>query len=1402
MFSRITTKFTIDENRSAYWVITTNFTTRPVKLLLDSGAQITLIAKELFTKELSTSERYTLSGFNSRAEPGTTNGFYDGEYITKNGTHWPARVHAVDRDFAGPFDGYLGMDFILEYNAILDFGAQKMTIHAGIGIEKQHNDNVVNEPRGESTSSDPDSDASPFFSAGAEYDPSMNESMEGERTENHIKKQDAQKEIEEAVFVRPLIWNFYDPESNKKAVSKQKCTKTNENENLATATNGHGGESDQDRPIEPNLADQIHGGEHDQDRPMESTKKNQNQNKSQNRQQKTTISTEPTESQELKKAKCEYDALLRDIDSKTFHETDDDVTKLIKLTRYKMKLNPQASAYIKYFGTKKVQQTNQQTKPKKIYTVNSVNRSQIIADRLKRNDMNRYEKMFIDQLTEDFPMQFYVEGDPLAETDIAKHEIHLKPGSGVVNVRQYRLPEAQRTEIMRKTKQLLEQNVIENSISPFNSPTFLVPKKDSRGMNTETRQVFDYRKLNEKTIMQKYPIPLIQELVDRFANAQFMSKLDIERAYHQIPMRTEHKEFTAFTVHFQKYQFNRMPFGLAGAPGTMQCGIINMLADLLDKGVSAYIDDVGIHTTTFEEHVSLLNEIYKRLKKHNLQVKIQKCEFFCKEIEYLGFIISPNQVRPNPIKSKAIVNFPIPKSRKQLQSFLGMTNYFRHFIQSYSHIARPLTRLTSAELKFEMDQHAIDAFEQLKNVMASKVMLNTVDYNKEFLVATDASDIAIGAVLTQEHDGKDRPIYFYSRALKGAELNYCTHEKELLAIVAALDQFEGYLRGRRFTVKTDSQCLVYLFGSPHKNKRLIRQAVAILDANFDVIYQPGKLNVVADALSRVIVPEEGEQWHCIPITDFIEKHVKPSKAINRITRSRAAAFADPVPTVRRLPTIMIKNGAPNAADCYDHIFSIASSSNKKFIKKLIDEKEINDKTVFKNISAKESLIVIRSLPPSQNEIESTAKIIETKIIESKYEKVAIYTDFKAKALFSLKFVLMTVLEQMEISINIHLDQIIELFEIEDQINAMNMHHQLKLGGHAGVQRMKETMKRIYYWPSMAKDIKRFVDQCAICEKAKVTRYTKMPMQITSTGTRPFEHVYLDHVGPINPPSDQGHKHIFVATCDLTKYAIALPVEDTTAECTSDCFIKGIILQFGFPVEVSHDGGPAFTSGLFKELNKKLKLKDITTTPYNPRANIVERRNRSMVEYLRCYTQQKPGTWAELLPYCTFAYNITVNSTTGFAPFELVYGRGVTLPDAITRSKPVYNYDNYAELCRKELHDAWKLAAQMNEMMKQKNKVQYDKKVNEVVFKPNDKILVKKIIKDKKFDFVWNGPFTITEVFPKYVIYEDGNKKKKIGKDYIKLSRTANAIQYATIPESQQMILHRVLFIKRNTHPTK
>lgn len=234
-------------------------------------------------------------------------------------------------------------------------------------------------------------------------------------------------------------------------------------------------------------------------------------------------------------------------------------------------------------------------------------------------------------------------------------------------------------------------------------------------------------------------------------------------------------------------------------------------------------------------------------------------------------------------------------------------------------------------------------------------------------------------------------------------------------------------------------------------------------------------------------------------------------------------------------------------------------------------------------------------------------------------------------------------------------------------NALEMHHKTRLGGHCGIQRMINTMKRIYSWPTMVKDIKQYVMSCATCEKTKMGRHTQAPLQITSVGEKAFDHVYIDYMGPVLP-SEAGHTYIFVATCDLTKYSVAVPTMGHTAPITAECFMKEIILRYGFPTTVTSDRGAEFLSEMFKELNKRLKIKQISTTPYHPNANIVERQNRNLNQYLRAYVGEKPQIWASLLPYATFAYNITVHTNTGHSPFHLLYGREVTLPDAVTQKK--------------------------------------------------------------------------------------------------------------------------------------
>lgn len=216
-----------------------------------------------------------------------------------------------------------------------------------------------------------------------------------------------------------------------------------------------------------------------------------------------------------------------------------------------------------------------------------------------------------------------------------------------------------------------------------------------------------------------------------------------------------------------------------------------------------------------------------------------------------------------------------------------------------------------------------------------------------------------------------------------------------------------------------------------------------------------------------------------------------------------------------------------------------------------------------------------------------------------------------------------------------MNRIIELTQIESINQILKLYHQSVLGGHVGIERMRKTIGSFYKWPSMTNDIKNFVKNCPICEKTKITRHTKMPLQITSTGTKPFEHIFIDYVGPISPDGIDGdkiYKYIFMATCDLTKYVIAIPTENCTAETTANCLVDHVILKYDFPKILTSDNASYFTSDLFKEVNKKLKIKQIFSTPYHPQSNIVERVNRVLNQYMRAFATD--DKWFEMLPYAS------------------------------------------------------------------------------------------------------------------------------------------------------------------------
>jgi transposase InsO family protein len=447
------------------------------------------------------------------------------------------------------------------------------------------------------------------------------------------------------------------------------------------------------------------------------------------------------------------------------------------------------------------------------------------------------------------------------------HEIILQPNAKIPWGPLYPLSPKELEADRAWLKKMEGKGWIRKSKSSFASPAFFVPKKEG-----ELRKVIDFRRLNEVTVKNRYPLPNIERMNDQFTGTQWFSKIDLRDAFYAIRMAEGHEHMTAFRTRYGLYEFLVMPMGLTNAPATCQQMINDVLRDLLDVTVIAYIDDIVIYTKgSREQHAKDVSAVFERLSKTTFKTAPHKCEFFKKEIEFLGFLIGTDGIKIDPKKTTSIVEWPIPKTVKDVQAFLGLANYNRKFVKDYSRIATPLTNLTKKDQQFGWKPEHQQAFDKLKQACCSAPTLAMFDGTKPIQIETDASDRAIGACLTQEREGKRHPIAYFSRKMTPAEQNYEIYDKELLAIVAALRHWRVYCEGApKLTIYSDHKNLTYFTTTKELTRRQARWSELLGEYKFEITYTPGKENGRADALSRR--------------SDYMEGHTPQSHRILRVNR--------------------------------------------------------------------------------------------------------------------------------------------------------------------------------------------------------------------------------------------------------------------------------------------------------------------------------------------------------------------------------------------------------------------------------------------------------------------------------------------------------------------------------------
>ena len=409
-----------------------------------------------------------------------------------------------------------------------------------------------------------------------------------------------------------------------------------------------------------------------------------------------------------------------------------------------------------------------------------------------------------------------------------------------------RVPTAWEPEINSQITDMLENDIIRPSESPWNSPIILVKKKD----NT-TRFVCDFRKLNDVTKKDTYPLPHIRDVIDKMAGAVYWTTLDAASAYWSMPLKEEDKEKTAFSVPRGKFEFNVTPYGLCNAGASYQRLMDICLSGLPAERTLAYMDDIAIFSRTFDEHLKDIEAVFGRLRSTGITLKQSKCAFAKESVEFLGYELSMAGIKPQTRLTDAIRDFERPTTKKDLKRFLGLAGFYRNFIKDFAEISKPLNNLTSDQVVYQWDPSCERAFTSLKNELCSEPTLAFPRCGEQFIVEVDASDVAVGGVLSQvQSDNSIHPVAYFSNTLSKCQQKWSTHSKEAFALLMAVRNWHVYLAGTDFVLNSDHNPLVHLRNLRDPRGKFARWISELEEYNYTVQYIPGKLNVKADALSR------------------------------------------------------------------------------------------------------------------------------------------------------------------------------------------------------------------------------------------------------------------------------------------------------------------------------------------------------------------------------------------------------------------------------------------------------------------------------------------------------------------------------------------------------------------------
>lgn len=891
---------------------------------------------------------------------------------------------------------------------------------------------------------------------------------------------------------------------------------------------------------------------------------------------------------------------------------------------------------------------------------------------------------------------------------IQHHPFKIDTGSHPpIQSRQYRIPVSAQQDVAEEISRLKEQGIISESSSPWSSPVVLVKKKDG-----SSRLCVDYRKLNEITKDDKYPIPSIEELLVKVRGSKYFSTLDLKSGYHQIPVSPEDKPKTAFIANDALHEYNFLPFGVKNAPGHFSRVMMSVLAGLIGEAVLVYLDDLIILGRDAKEHTGNLIRVLEALRRHGLKLNLEKCKFFQEEVEFLGHRVSSEGIKPCIDKVEVIRNFPAPRNAKEVASFLGMAGYYRKFIRGFGEIARPLDALRHSN-NFEWGEREESAFQRLKMALTSNELLAYPNFDKPFIVTTDASNIALGGVISQvDEAGIERPICYASKALKGAEKNYSTHEKEALGIIWMLERHRFILLGHEIIIKCDNRPLRDLFKKQNLNSRQSRWIERLLEFNIiNFEHVAGKQNKVADALSRRV---------CGAVTRAM--NARGVKGKSSRTDNEEDRDLSPSVSVSECEAQPQANERGSGREDTEGSVTNDCPMNEKVVECGWDEEELKKEQSKEDWirEIKECVEGKSSRFPQMINVPRTSFVIEGDILYQKMEK--------RKGEFKYRVVLPSTLHE----------------------RALHLVHTCPFSGHLGVDRTIKKARDNFFWVGMKASVKEYIAKCHECACAKNHKTICPEGRRWPVPPKKFYRVHIDLVGPF-PVGHRGHRYICVIVDALTRYTFVYAMKDKSATSVAGA-LHCFIMKYGCPKIMISDNGREFINEIVSSLMKLMKINHFPVQAYRPAANgLVESHNREIVQLLRLIIGDNPGGWAEALPTAEFALNTAYNKSIRDSPYYLVYGQDPVLPYSVVlggERAPVYNVDDFRTYLTNLTKRVFDTTERVLKRASTQYKTDYDirHKVGDPKIDRGDRVYLKRLQpRQHKLEPAFIGPYRVLDV---------------------------------------------------------